>query len=305
MSPVLAEQDKRAAGEAGGEVIRKVNREVIVLLGWGPAILMQFAHPLVAAGVAEHSSFRAGPSERVRRLRQTLDAMLALTFGTPEQAARAARGINAIHDRVHGELSEPGGPFPRGTAYSAHDPELLRWVHATMLDMLPRTYELFIGPLAIEEKDRYCADATGIGPLLGTPDGYLPTSMAQLGEYMSEMLASGEITVTPTARMLARQIVSPDHLGRVGPPAWLNRLVTIGLLPPSIRADYGYRWDRRDELALRLCAGASRRLVPLLPSALRHWPAARRAPPAPARTAGSSRASPVRSRSHPQPGSSA
>jgi uncharacterized protein (DUF2236 family) len=298
-------RDKQASGEADGEIIQRVNREVAVLLGWGPAILMQFAHPLVAAGVAEHSSFRAGPSERVRRLRQTLDAMLALTFGTPEEAARAARGINAIHDRVHGELSEPGGPFPRGTAYSAHDPELLRWVHATMLDILPRTYELFIGPLTLEEKDRYCADATGIGPLLGTPDGYLPTSMAQLEDYMSEMLASGEIAVTPTAHVLARQIVSPDCLNRAWPPAWLNRLVTIGLLPPSIRAAYGYRWNRNDQLALRICAGASRRLVPLLPSVLRHWPAARRARTAPARTAGSQRASPVRSRSQLQPGSSA
>lgn len=53
MSPVLAQEGKRAAGEAGRETIRKVNREVVVLLGWGPAILMQFAHPLVAGGVAQ------------------------------------------------------------------------------------------------------------------------------------------------------------------------------------------------------------------------------------------------------------
>src|SRR5437868_5402577 len=39
----------------------KINREVaVVVFGWPAAILMQFAHPLVAAGVAQHSEFRAG-----------------------------------------------------------------------------------------------------------------------------------------------------------------------------------------------------------------------------------------------------
>ena len=66
-------------------VAGKVNREVAVLLGWAPAILLQLAHPLVATGVAEHSSVRRAPGTRVRRLRSTLGAMLALTFGTPEE----------------------------------------------------------------------------------------------------------------------------------------------------------------------------------------------------------------------------
>ena len=38
----------------------------IVLLAWGPAILLQFAHPLVARGVADHSAFRAERWGRAR-----------------------------------------------------------------------------------------------------------------------------------------------------------------------------------------------------------------------------------------------
>src|SRR5262245_2235817 len=34
----------------------RVNREIIVVAGWGRAILLQLAHPLIAAGVADHSS---------------------------------------------------------------------------------------------------------------------------------------------------------------------------------------------------------------------------------------------------------
>ena len=53
-------------------------QEVVLLLAWGRAILLQFAHPLVAAGVAEHSLFIKEPRGRLRRLRHTLGAMLAL-----------------------------------------------------------------------------------------------------------------------------------------------------------------------------------------------------------------------------------
>jgi hypothetical protein len=43
----------------------RVNREAILLLGGGRALLLQVAHPLVAAGVAEHSNFRTAPLTRL------------------------------------------------------------------------------------------------------------------------------------------------------------------------------------------------------------------------------------------------
>jgi uncharacterized protein (DUF2236 family) len=261
----------------GRRISQKINGEIVVLIGWGPAILLQFAHPLIAAAVAEHSSFRARPTERLRRFRHTLEAMLALTFGNSQEVQRAARGINAIHDRVNGELPVAGGPFPRSTAYSAHDPELLRWVHATMLWTLPRTYELFVGPLTPDEKEAYCAEGRGVEPLLGIPAGYLPTTSAQLADYMTEMLASDEIEVTPIARILARELLASELVRAAGPLVSLNRLATIGLLPPPIRAAYGFPWDRRHQTMLRLAAGGVRQLLPLLPKAMRYWPAARQA----------------------------
>jgi hypothetical protein len=61
--------------------------------------------------------------------------------------------INAIHDCMNGRLTETAGIFPAGTPYSAHDPSLLACVHATLLGMNLRVYELFVTPLRIEEKD--------------------------------------------------------------------------------------------------------------------------------------------------------
>src|SRR5918994_7884984 len=71
---------------AGPESITwKVNREMIVVVGWGRAILLQLAHPAVAAGVHDHSSFRGSLRASFRRMRSTIGAMLALTFGDTEQ----------------------------------------------------------------------------------------------------------------------------------------------------------------------------------------------------------------------------
>ena len=119
----------------------RIHSERIVLLGWGRAILLQFAHPLVAASVAEHSPFRTETWGRLRRLRRTLAAMLRLTFGTPEEVARTAGSINAMHDRVHGRLGASAGVFPMGTPYSARDPSLLRWVHGTLVESHLLAYE--------------------------------------------------------------------------------------------------------------------------------------------------------------------
>src|SRR6476661_1511339 len=86
---------------------RTIHRERVLLAGWGRAILLQLAHPMVARGVAEHSAFTTEPWGWSRRLHRTLHAMLALTFGSEEEAAAAAARINAIHDRLHGRSSRP------------------------------------------------------------------------------------------------------------------------------------------------------------------------------------------------------
>ena len=169
----------------------KINSEIVLLLGWNPAILLQVAHPLVAAGVMDHSLFLTDPAGRARRLWRTLNVMFDLTFGLPDEVQRAADAINAVHDRVHGELRQAAGPFEAGHGYSAHDPELLRWVHCTMLEVFPAHVPAVRG----------AALGRGVGPLLrrGEPGGavagrpgWLPAEQpAGARAYMREMLASG------------------------------------------------------------------------------------------------------------------
>ena len=45
--------------------------------------------------------------------------------------------------------------------------------------------------------------------------------------------------------------------------------VLIGSLPPRVRDEYGFRWSRRDETALRALATAHRAARPLVPGPIR------------------------------------
>ena len=254
----------------------KINREIIVVAGWGRAILLQFAHPLVAAGVSDHSSYRGGLLSSFRRLTSTVGAMLSLTFGGEKEAIAAAAGINCIHDRIQGTLASAAGVFPAGQRYSAHDPELLTWVHATLLESVPLTYELLVGPLTQEERERYCAEAAIIEPLLDIPEGSLPRTVAENDRYMRQMLGSGRIAITDTSRALARDLLFPPRAYLLWPAFRALRIITIGLLPPPIRAQYGFAWRPRDARAFSRWAALLRALHHAAPRLMREWPAARR-----------------------------
>ena len=265
----LVKSDHERAGP--GSITWKINREILVVAGWGRAILLQLAHPAVAAGVHDHSSFRGSLLASFWRLHSTVGAMLSITFGDTEQMITAAAGINMIHDRVSGRVPERAGE-----AYSAHDPDLQRWVHATLLESIPLTYELVAGPLTRAERDRYCLEAAMMEPLLGMPPGSLPRDSVQLDTYMREMLESGNIIVTAKSRALARAVLYPPRWYVAWPAFRATQLLTIGSLPPSIRRAYGFEWHAQDERAFSRCAALLRVSRRLLPAFAREWPIVRR-----------------------------
>ena len=268
----LLQSDHERAGP--DSITWKINREMIVVASWGRAILLQLAHPAVAAGVHDHSAFRGSLLASFRRLHSTVGAMLSITFGDAEQMIRAAAGINAIHDRVRSRVGECPAK-----AYSAHEPDLQRWVHATLVESIPLAYELLVGPLTRRERDLYCSEAAIMEPLLGMPAGWLPRDSAQLDTYMRGMLAGGTIVVTDTSRALARAVLYPPRWYAVWPAFRAMQLLTIGSLPPSIREAYGFEWGERDARALARWTTALRTSLRLLPPLAREWPAARRRDP--------------------------
>jgi uncharacterized protein (DUF2236 family) len=239
----------------------------MLLAGGTCALLLQIAHPAVAAGVAQHSAFR---EDAFGRLRRTLHSSMSVVFDPEEQAAHSIRRINAVHRRVAGVVPETGEP------YDAHDPELLFWVHATLVDTALRVHDRFVAPLSESDAEAYHAEARRVAILLGVPASRLPATVADLRAEMAELIARGTVAVSPTARALSRSILYPSRF----PPRFiwdLGHLISVSLLPPTIRRGYGLSWHPARERAVRRVAWLTRRTLPLLPDALRAMPQARTA----------------------------
>jgi uncharacterized protein (DUF2236 family) len=275
ISPPARPETAGRRSRTADSIAWRINAERLTLVGWSRAILLQLAHPLVAAGVAEHGTFRRTPVAPIARLHHTVRAMLSLTFGDAAARERTLDTIRAIHRRVHGVLPAAVGTFAAGTRYSAEDPALLLWVHATLLDSMLLAYERVVAPLSRAERDDYCEEAAPVALALGARDHEVPRTADALERYMDTMIASGTIAAGIQARQLARQVLAPRIFILVWPAARMNRLVTIGFLPPQVRAQYGYDWSARDERRLERLLRVVRNVRRRAPEWIALWPQAR------------------------------
>jgi uncharacterized protein (DUF2236 family) len=246
----------------------RLNREAMLLLGAGPrALLLQLAHPLVAAGVDEHSDFRADPW---RRLQGTLRSYLTIVYGTATAARSEIRRLNGLHRSI------------AGAGYTARDPDLALWVHATLVDTTIAAYDAWLEPMPRDQRARYYAETLPIGRAFGVPAELLPPDLDAFETYVASMLApDGPIRVSPIARDLADAVLHPP-LGPVVPAlaamparfyAW-TLWPSIGLLPPSVRADYGFRWGPLERAVSAWLVAGWRGWRPLLPTSFRQMPQA-------------------------------
>jgi uncharacterized protein (DUF2236 family) len=202
--------------------------------------------------------------------------MLALTFGTPAEYARAMDGIRSIHRRVNGLLPEDAGPFPAGTRYSAEDPDLVLWVHLTLMESLPLAYELLVGPLTPAEHDAYCAEAAAAPIELGARPAEVPQTWEEARRAIERVRASGALSVSAQARTLCRSVLYPAGAWTLGPAAWINRTVTTGVLPADLRDQYGLSWTAPQQRAFDTMVPMLRATRRALPDAIALWPEARR-----------------------------
>ena len=250
-----------------GSMAWRVDGEALVLAGGTCALLMQLAHPAVAAGVDQHSDFRADPFARLRR---TLRSSYAVAFGTASDAEAAIRRVNAIHAVVRGHVPETGA------AYHATDPALLLWVHATLVDTALRVYDRYVAPLTADEQQAYHAEARQVAIRMGIPESSVPVTLAELRAEMARMMADGTVRVDATARALAPHVRYPKRF----PPraVWdMAHLISDSVLPQPIRRGYGISWSPAREAGMQRLAAVSRRVVTRLPADVRRVPQARRA----------------------------
>ena len=255
-----------------GSVAWKIGREAAIMLGGARAVLMQIAHPLVAMGVSAHSSYMRDPLGRAMR---TFMLGEMLTFGSLATARTAARTINRLHYHVHGMLPAEAGAYDSGTPYNARDPELLLWVHATLVDTILLTYKLFIGPLTPAEEDEYYQQSKAVAHLLGLLPSHMPETARDLQQYVHDMVHSNRLAATPQARQLAQQVLFPPAPEVLRPFMHLNSQITCALLPQPVREIYGLEWDIRRQHIFNFLTLSMRLLIPHMPMYLRELPVTR------------------------------
>jgi len=262
-------QSAAAGGPAGifgpASVIWRVDREVATFLGAGRALLMQLAHPWVAAAIAEHSRTLSDP---IGRFHRTFNVVFRMVFGTTDQAFAAARQLQRRHAAISGTLAQSSGRFAGGSPYRANDVAALRWVHATLIETALVAYQLLNPPLSSEDRERYYDEGKLFAVLFGIPQSALPENWADFAGYVDNVVASDVLAVSGAARTIAAQLLTgAGTVWRM--PHWY-RAMTVSLLPPRLRHEFGLPYGPSDHRSAERALTVLRRVHPWVPTRLRH-----------------------------------
>ncbi len=242
-----------------------------LMAGSGYALTIQVAHPVVGAGVLDHSNFKDDPWGRLLR---TLDFTTSMVYGGPELAWQTGRRVRAMHQQIKGFL-------PNGERYHAMEPEAYAWVHATLADAIVRGNAHFVRPIPARELEVFWQEWRAIGRLLGVRDRDLPASWVEFGPYFDAMVSDHLVRTQSVDDVLEVMAQPPPPAVRGIPkPVWSTirrpaarggRIGTIGLMSPALRHKLGLKWTRANDQEFRAIGRASRAAGPLLPGSIREF----------------------------------
>lgn len=243
----------------------QIDRESAIFFGAGRALLLQLAHPWVAAAIENHSNVLADPMGRFHR---TFSTVFAMVFGTLDQSISAARRLHRRHATIAGQLPWTVGPFPPGSTYYANALPALRWVYATLIETALVAHELVLPPLSSEQRERYYRESQLFAGLFGIPKESLPPDWTTFSGYFSAMVQSDTLSVSEPTRSMARRLIR-------GPDLWLpvpgsHQDLTIALLPAPLRERFGFSFGDPHRREIEQTIALIRRLYPLLPARLRY-----------------------------------
>jgi uncharacterized protein (DUF2236 family) len=153
--------------------------------------------------------------------------------------------------------------------------------------------DAWLEPLSRERRAAYYAETLPIGRAFGVSDALLPPDVEAFDRYVAGMLApDGPVTVSSVARELAAVVLRPPlaplapllPLPVTGVTAALEGVPvatyawilwpSVGLLPPSVREDYGLAWGARERVVSAWLVAGFRAWRPLLPASFRQMPKA-------------------------------
>lgn len=232
----------------------------------GQVLVLQVAHPVVAAGVRDHSGYTEDPWTRLMRTGASLSIYI---YGGPEGARYEAQRLRALHQSFTG--------IDQGRRYSALDPHAYAWVHATLVKVPVDAQRFFGRQLTQTELDEYYAQMCDVGRMLGVREQDLPKTWAEFERYYDETVASFEHN--DTVKTLFETIRTVKK-----PVGWLKEswwrplrerqaqaqlFLIRATLPEALRAKLGLEWTTKDQRRFIRFAMAVRVVATLVPPPLR------------------------------------
>ena len=201
--------------------------DAAAFIGGIRALLIQAAHPEVVAGVSDHSRYREDP---LGRLSRTSAYVTATSFGAMPEVEAAVAMVRHAHRPVRGESH-------RGRSYRAGAPPLAAWVHNALTDSFLQAFQ-FYGPrrLSTPEADRFVAEQTAIGALLGA--GPMPATAESLADWLA---LHEDIGASPGLEAAVGFVRNPPLPWHVRIPYRLMFVAAAATVPPRLREVLGVR----------------------------------------------------------------
>ncbi len=231
----------------------RLHADPSMLVGAMRALLVQALEPRAMAGVVQHSDYKADPWGRLNR---TVRFVLDTTYGDTHQAEAACEAVRRIHDRIHGVDAVTG------RTYSAHDPDLLLWIHAVEVHSAVFSYRSYAGRLSDADADRYVDEMVCVAELLGLPATLAPRSLGELRDYLHGVEG---LELTPGARESMRLILAPPMPLPLRPLWVLPASAAIASLPRFARRLYGLPWFEPATPSVRAAIFGLTRFLNVLP----------------------------------------
>ena len=244
------------------------------------AFALQVAHPVIDAGVGQHSTYRTDPWGRMQR---SFELLWPVVYARPDAAIRQGHELRELHRRIKGTTES-------GQRYQALNPEPYGWVHGTgyyttltMLDMFGESVDAAMRAQLFREWQQ-------LGPLLGIRKQDMPASEGEYWEYFNDMIEHrlqwGPVLADllspdflyqqpPPDQALLRRLPTPLWRALLAPAAWSTELITRATLPDNFRRRFDIAFDSRDRQRYARLLKVLRTGYRLTPASRRYIPLAR------------------------------
>ncbi|MDP9007646.1 MAG: oxygenase MpaB family protein [Pseudomonadota bacterium] len=225
---------------------------IALFVGGTAAVILELAEPSVCAGIWEYSSFRKNP---LGRLQRTGLAAMITVYGARSIAEPMIARIVRMHAAIQGKT-------PSGASYSASDPRLLTWVHATAAFGFGEAYNRYVSPLSEGEVNSLYLEGTPVSRLYGAIDP--PGSVDEMRALFES--AGAQFAHSPVIFEFLQ--IMRDTIALPRPLHWMQPMLVraaVELIPDWIRVRLGlsesYGLHPRERWLTKLIGASSDRIV--------------------------------------------